>query len=113
MYLAKWTIARSFQQRPQGSGILKLKKLFLSVENLMAYRRNRTPGRGFMNTRQNQIASTGWQGIIQSDAVPENEVFQVRNLQPCSTSSGYFAPERLHRFRPTSAQGIPIIWHCF
>jgi hypothetical protein len=49
-----------------------------------------------MNTNQNQIASAGWQGIIQSDAVPENEVFQVRHLQPSSTSSGYFEPETLH-----------------
>jgi hypothetical protein len=66
-----------------------------------------------MNTNQNQIASAGWQGIIQSDAVPENEVFQVRHLQPSSTSSGYFEPETLHRFLSTSAQGIQIIWHCF
>jgi hypothetical protein len=61
-----------------------------------------------MNTSQNQLASTGRQCMImQFDALPKNEVFQVRRLQPGSIRPARIV-QKLHRFQSTSAQGIQI-----
>ena len=60
-----------------------------------------------MNTSQHQLASTGRQRIATSDALPKNEVFQVRHFQPGSISPVHIA-QKLHRFQSTLAQGIRI-----